>query len=319
MLLATARRMAAAAATRQAGGAWNPELYMRFGDERTQPVVDLGRGFGALSYPASPSPRPHAAPFIPAMLVCVLTVARIPLPAASVRRVVDLGCGPGNSTEVLAQRYPETESVVGVDNSAAMLRRASEVYAHQPRWSWVEADVAAWADAPEAAGRYDVVLSNATLHWLPNHSTLLPKLWRAVAPGGVLAVQMPRNFDAPSHTLIAALAREGPWAAKLEGAREASLVHPPAFYYDVLAALAPADVALWETEYYHVLPGPESVVDWVRGTALRPFLSRLSDDEQTAFVRDYTARIADAYPVRPSGRVVFPFRRLFFVAVKPKI
>ena len=236
------------------------------------------------------------------------TVARINMAPSAVRRVVDLGCGPGNSTAVVAARYPDAPVVVGVDNSPEMLRQALATY---PQWSWEEADIAAWARSSPAP--YDIVLSNATLQWLPDHAALLPALWSTVAPGGVLALQMPRNFDAPSHTVMAAVAREGPWAAKLEGARETSFTQPPSFYYDVLAPLA-ADVTVWETEYIHVLPSAASVVDWLRGTGLRPFLARLDADEQSAFLRQYSARIADAYPVRSSGCVLFPFRRTFVVA-----
>jgi trans-aconitate 2-methyltransferase len=239
-----------------------------------------------------------------------------------VRRVVDLGCGPGNSTAVLAARFPEATTVVGVDNAATMLQQAAAAHPHTP-WTWEEADVAAWVARARDRPPFDVVFSNATLHWLPDHAALLPALWATVAPGGVLAVQMPRNFDAPSHTLMAATAADSPHAALLAGAREESGVHPPPFYYDILTqAVVPAAaadaVALWETEYVHVLPDADAVVSWMRGTGLRPYLARLPDTAaQAAFVQEYTRRIARAYPPRPDGRVLFPFRRLFFVARKP--
>ena len=233
--------------------------------------------------------------------------------ARGARRVVDLGCGPGNSTEVLAAHLPAATEVVGIDSSPEMLRQARESY---PNWRWEEADVAAWAqDAAVAAAPYDVVFTNATLHWLPDHANLLPALWRTVAPGGVLAVQMPRNFDAPSHTVLEAVARAGPWASKLRGAREQSYAHPPGFSYDVLAPLA-AELAIWETEYTQVMGSAADIVEWVRGTALRPFLGRLDAEEQAAFVRDYTLRVAEAYPPRADGRVLFPFKRIFVMARK---
>ena len=228
-----------------------------------------------------------------------------------VHRIVDLGCGPGNSTAVIAAQYPNA-AVVGVDNSAEMLRQATDEH---PEWTWTAADIAAWATA-EPQTVYDVVFSNAAFHWVPDHPRLFHQLWQHVAPGGVLAVQMPRNFDAPSHQLLKAVAAEGPWAAQMAGAREASFTHPPSYYYDILSPLTER-LMIWETEYLHVMPSAESIVDWLRGTGLRPYLARLpSAEDQAAFLREYTARIAEAYPAQANGRRLFPFRRLFILAQK---
>ena len=185
---------------------------------------------------------------------------------------------------------------------------------------WTEADIATWS-APEPAA---LIFSTATLQWLEGHAELFPRLMRQLAPGGVLAVQMPRNFAAPSHALLREIAARAPWAERLRpltaaGTGQASLlrldpVGPPAFYYDLLRPLASGGLDLWETEYLHVLTGEDPVLEWVRGSALRPVLAALPAAEAAGFERDYAAALRAAYPRRADGRTLLPFRRIFMVA-----
>jgi trans-aconitate 2-methyltransferase len=220
-------------------------------------------------------------------------------------RVYDLGAGAGNVTRLIKARWPDAQ-VTGVDDSSDMLAAAR---AAAPDIAWEQADLATWTPAQAA----DLIYSNAALHWLDGHERLFPALFDALAPGGVLAVQMPRNWNAPSHTSITDAARSGPWRAKLEPLLRPSPVADPAVYFDVLAPRAAA-IDLWETEYYQVLEGERPVVEWVKGTWLRPLLAALDQDEQGRFETSYAERVAQAYPPRPDGRTLFPFRRLFIVA-----
>lgn len=229
------------------------------------------------------------------------------VPLATPRLVYDLGCGTGRAARLLAERWPEAR-VVGIDSSTEMLAEASR---HGGRPEWRQADVARWQ--PEAPP--DVVFSNAALHWLDDHAGLFPRLFGQVAPGGVLAVQMPRNHHAPTHAAIAELAADPRWAARLAGLVRANPVAEPAAYYDLLAPAA-SEVDVWETEYQHVLTGEDPVVRWTASTALAPFLQALAEPERGLFRAAYAARMAEAYPRRPDGTVLMPFRRLFMVAVK---
>jgi trans-aconitate 2-methyltransferase len=232
-------------------------------------------------------------------------LARVPL--AKAERVADLGCGPGTSTALLARRWPEA-GVTGVDNSRAMLikARASGVPA-----SWVEADIATWApDRP-----LDLIYANAALQWLDDHAALFPRLMRQLRPEGVLAVQMPRNFAAPSHALLRETARSGPWADRLARA-DWQPVATPEWYYGLLAPQASA-LDIWETEYLHVLDGEDAVLNWTRGTALRPVMQALDHEQFVQFEAAYALRLREAYPRRGDGRTLFPFRRLFIVASRP--
>jgi trans-aconitate 2-methyltransferase len=249
---------------------WDPEIYMKFANERTRPAMEL--------------------------------LARVSLRAPA--RVIDLGCGPGNSTALLATRWPDAE-IEGLESSPEMLAKAR---ASGVRAAFIEGDVESWS--PQRP--YDVVFSNATLHWVANHRALLPRLMGDVADGGALAFQVPRNFDAPSHVLMREVAQSGPWAAKLVNARQVN-VETPEVYFDILAPLSQS-VDMWETTYLHVLDGDDPVLAWVSGTGLRPFVQRLDADERAAFLSEYRARLRDAYPQRPDGKTLFPFQRLFAVA-----
>lgn len=248
---------------------WSPSHYCKFAGPRLRPGLDL--------------------------------IAQIPETAP--RRIVDLGCGTGDLTALLAGRWPEA-AVTGLDSSPEMLARAAAAH---PAPTWVEGDIALWAPA-EA---HDLIFSNAALHWLDDHAALFPRLLGFLAPGGVLAVQMPRNFESPSHALLRAVAAEPRRAGRL--ALRAEPVREPAVYYNLLAGRAES-LEIWETEYLHVLEGETPVLDWVRGTALLPVLEALTGAELEAFLAEYQARLAAAYPRRPDGRTLFPFRRLFIVA-----
>ncbi len=252
---------------------WDPAQYLSFADQRTRPALDL--------------------------------LARVRL--AEPRRIVDLGCGPGNATALLAARWPAA-AITGIDSDPAMLARAA---AAELRASWQQADVAAWrAEAP-----VDLLFSNACLQWLPDHGRLLPHLLEQLAPGGVLAVQMPANFAAPSHALMRALAAEPPFAKALAGVLRADPVHAPEWYFDRLAGRA-ASLDLWTTEYLQALAGPDPVLRWVSSTALRPVRDVLDAASFARFEAAYAERLREAYPARPDSTTLFPFRRLFMVVGK---
>jgi trans-aconitate 2-methyltransferase len=253
---------------------WNPALYCRFEDERTRPAVDL--------------------------------LARIPLEAPA--RVFDLGCGPGNSTALLIERYPDAD-VVGTDNSPAMLKAARE---RLPGARFELADIDAWQPGQPA----DLIYANASLHWVPGHERLLPRLFANVARGGVLAVQMPDNLDEPSHRLMAETAADARFASHVQNAEGMrARILSPAAYYDLLAPDA-ADVDVWRTTYHHRMDGPADIVQWLRGTGLRPFVEALPETLQPAFLHDFEQRIANAYPPRADGSRLLAFPRLFIVARK---
>jgi trans-aconitate 2-methyltransferase len=228
------------------------------------------------------------------------------VPSAHPHIVYDLGCGAGNVTQLLAARWPRA-SITGVDDSASMLAKAT---AAAPGVTWVQQSLASW----RAAAPADLIYSNAALHWLPDHQRLFPALVDQLAPGGVLAVQMPRNFGAPSHTLIGETVRSGPWRTRLEPLLAPSPVAEPAFYYGVLSARV-ARLDIWETEYLQVLSGVDPVKEWTKGTWLKQFLDALDEPQRSEFENDYAARLRHAYPALSDGNTLFPFRRLFLLAV----
>jgi trans-aconitate 2-methyltransferase len=219
--------------------------------------------------------------------------------------LADLGCGTGSITRLLAERWPRAR-VLGVDSAASMLARGD---AGAERITWQQADLAHWA-APQPM---DLVYSNAALHWLPDHAALFPRLMGMLARGGLLAVQMPRNFDAPSHTGIADTVRDGPWRATLEPMLRPSPVAAPAWYHGVLSPHA-QDIDIWETEYLQVLQGEDPVKEWTKGTWLAPFLAALPPGQREDFEAAYAARMREAYPRQADGRTLFPFKRLFILA-----
>ncbi len=226
-------------------------------------------------------------------------------PAEAPASVVDLGCGPGNVTPHLARRWPDA-TMTGVDGSPEMLAKARGA---MPAVTWVEADIAGW----QPPGPVDVIYSNAALHWLGDHADLFPRLMGLLAPGGVLAVQMPRNYEAPSHTDILATAADGPWRQRLAPLLRPSPVSLPEAYYRILAPHA-ARLDIWETVYTQVFEGENPVAEFTKGSALKPLLDALDEPMRGDFERAYRRRIAASYPHEADGRTLFPFRRLFLVA-----
>ncbi|MBV5264644.1 trans-aconitate 2-methyltransferase [Pinisolibacter aquiterrae] len=233
-------------------------------------------------------------------------LARVDL--AAPKRIVDLGCGAGASTAPLLARWPQAE-VLGIDTSPAMLEKAR---ASLPAARFEEADAATWApDTP-----VDLIFSNAALQWLSDHERLLPRLMGLLAPGGVLAVQMPDNLDEPSHALMRAVARRPTFAAALADVVESrTRIASIEATFDLLAPTS-TRVDIWRTTYVHPLAGPDAIVEMISSTGLRPFLDALDETARPAFLDAYRAEITAAYPPTRDGRVLFRFPRLFFVATK---
>lgn len=232
-------------------------------------------------------------------------IARIP--AIAPRHVFDLGCGTGSATRLLAEPWPGA-TVTGVDASTDMLEAAR---AGGGGIRWIEADLAGWTPEEQP----DLLFSNAALHWLDDHPALFPRLLGLLPPGGVLAVQMPNNFAAPSHRAIAELADDERWRERLLALIRPAPVAPPERYLEMLLSLA-TRVDVWETTYWHVLGGEDPVPAWTGGSALRPVLAALDDNERRDFMAAYAGRMRAAYPRRDNGLTLFPFRRLFIVAVR---
>lgn len=221
--------------------------------------------------------------------------------------IYDLGCGAGHITRRLAARWPAAR-VTGVDNSAAMMEEARRT---QSTITWIEADIAVWEPREPA----DLIFSNAALHWLDNHETLLPRLLEYLRPGGVLALQMPRNHGEPSHTAIFETVDAGPWRDRLRPLLRLRPVAPPETYAELLLPLV-SSLDIWETVYLHILPGENPVVEWTSGTGLRPIMMELEGRERDSFLDDYSTRVARAYPRRDDGLTLFPFRRLFVAVTR---
>ena len=227
------------------------------------------------------------------------------IPDFAVHSIADLGAGAGNVTKMIKERWPDA-AVTAVEGSAEMVATGKK---EAPQVEWQHADLAAW----HPAQRYDLIYSNAALHWLPDHDKLFPSLIARLQPGGILAVQMPRNFEALSHTLIAETALNGPWRAKLEHLVTPPPVQGPAFYHELLAR-GSENRDIWETEYLQILEGENPVKEWTKGTWLMRYLDVLQGEEKTAFEAAYGERVARAYPRNSAGKTLFPFRRLFIVA-----
>jgi trans-aconitate 2-methyltransferase len=253
---------------------WSAKQYVAFEDERTRPVRDL------LSA----------------------------LPPIEARSIVDVGCGPGNSTEVLATLYPNA-AVRGFDSSPDMIAAARR---RLPRAQFSVDGVETWGDA----GPFDVILANAVLQWVPDHAAALPALVAKLSCGGALAVQMPDNLDVPAHRLMREIAGEGPWAEMLAAASGArTRIEDAHWYYELLRARC-ARVDVWRTTYYHPMPGGgASIVEWFKGSGLRPFLEPLDAAARASFLERYTAAVSRAYAALPDGSVLLPFPRLFIVAI----
>jgi trans-aconitate 2-methyltransferase len=252
---------------------WHAKQYSRFEAERTRPVRDL------------------------------LNAAR----ADEAKTAVDLGCGPGNSTETLLS-YAPTANVTGVDNSNDMIDTARK---RLPNVTFELADITQW----NAPGPYDLILSNAAFQWVPNHETLFPKLISKLEKGGRLAVQMPDNLDEPAHRLMRETAEQGPWRDKLQGAARTERFK--AEWYFTLLKQHCASVDIWRTTYHHQLEGGiDAVIEWFKGSGLRPFLARLDASEQTEYLKQYREGLQGAYTVFDDNSVLLPFPRLFIVATR---
>lgn len=249
---------------------WDPEQYLKFVEARRRPALDLLTRLGGKS-PTT---------------------------------VVDLGCGAGNITRLLAEHWPQAR-VTGVDSDPAMLRKASSTASPI---DWQRADIAEW----QPAAAPDLIFSNAVLHWLSDHSHLLPALIGQLAEAGALAVQMPSNFNAPSHQILRKLADDYRWQKTLSGI-EMGQVLSAADYHRVLAPLC-RHLEIWETTYWQALSGDDAIIEWMKGTTLVPYLARLDPPAAEDFLAAYRAPLAVVYPRGKDGRTLFPFKRIFFVA-----
>lgn len=253
---------------------WSAEQYVAFENERTRPVRDLLAA----------------------------------LPRTEVRRAIDIGCGPGNSTEVLAALFPAAQ-ISGFDTSPDMIDAARQ---RLPRLRFDVASIEDWNDR----GPFDVMLANAVLQWVPDHARLLPRLIGRLTPGGSLAVQMPDNLNETAHRLMREVALAGPWAAKLAAsAGVRTPIEGAAWYYGLLRSLC-ARVNVWRTTYYHPLANAAAIVEWFKGSGLRPFLAPLEEAERAAYLERYRAALEQAFEVCVDGRVLLPFPRQFIVATR---
>jgi trans-aconitate 2-methyltransferase len=254
---------------------WSAKQYVAFEDERTRPARDL--------------------------------LAAIP--PVDARTAIDIGCGPGNSTELLVERFTNAR-VRGLDSSTDMLESARK---RLPQVQFDTVDIGTWDDQ----GPFDVIFANAVLQWLPDHARLLPSLAARLAPGGSLAIQMPDNLNEPSHRLMREVAADGPWADKLaDAAGQRTEMADASTYYSILRAHC-ARVDVWRTTYHHPLAdGASGVVEWFKGSGLRPFLEPLNETERAQFLKQYLAAIEQAYPTLTDGSVLLPFPRLFIVATR---
>ncbi|HUX37789.1 MAG TPA: methyltransferase domain-containing protein [Rectinemataceae bacterium] len=258
------------------GGDWNPARYLAYGRERARPAMDL--------------------------------VARID--RAEPRRILDLGCGPGNSAAILAARWPGAK-IIGLDNSKAMIEAARRDF---PEGEWILGDA---LTAP-LEGPFDIVFSNAAFQWIPRHPALIARLAGLLAPEGILAVQAPRRGDMAVRKAIDEVGSRERWRGLVEGAELALNYRELDSYYDILIGHFD-EIELWQTSYFHVLEGAASVIDFVRTTALRPWLDRLPDEKARGdFEREVLEACSPSYPARPDGKILFPFARLFFVATSPR-
>ena len=254
---------------------WSAKQYVAFEDERTRPARDLLAA----------------------------------LPPGDVRSAIDIGCGPGNSTQLLVERFSGA-TVRGVDSSADMIEAARQ---RLPQVQFDTVDIGSWNDS----GPFDVIFANAVLQWLPDHDTLLPSLVARLTEGGSLAIQMPDTLNQPSHRLMREVAADGPWASQLaDAAGQRTDIASASDYYSMLKPHC-SRVDVWLTTYHHPLAqGASGVVEWFKGSGLRPFLQPLNDTEKAQFLEQYLAAVEQAYPVLPDGSVLLPFPRLFIVATR---
>jgi trans-aconitate 2-methyltransferase len=254
---------------------WKPDSYLKFKNERTQPAIDL--------------------------------VTRIQLNAPG--RIIDIGCGPGNSTAVLKERWPDSD-IIGLDSSAAMIRTAKDTHKDI---TWIAADA---AGDLSPLGSFDLVFSNAALQWVPDHHVLLPKLFNMLRASGVLAAQVPYIEKMPLHTGLRQMRASAIWQDYLVDMAGLYAMHPPSFFYGILSRLTDR-IDLWQTDYIHVMDSHAAIVQWFTATGLRPYLDALPSEElKNEFLRDFEGLVKEAYRPERNGKILFPFTRLFFIAQK---
>jgi trans-aconitate 2-methyltransferase len=253
---------------------WDPQQYLQFKHERTQPSKDL--------------------------------VARIQIDDPET--IIDIGCGPGNSTHVLHQRWPNAD-IVGIDKSEKMIERARTDY---PGQRWIVGD----ASTLETTQTYDIVFSNAALQWISSHETLIPRLFKLVNRNGMLAVQVPANHESPLYKIILRTSHSGKWSEFTAGHEQMITYHSAEYYYNILNSLT-GKIAIWETIYYHILKSHQELIEWYRGTGMRPFLELLkTDDNRAEFENEVLNESKEYYPLQSDGSILYPFKRLFFTAYK---
>lgn len=253
---------------------WQPDLYLQFKSERTQPSIDL--------------------------------VSKIN--QVNPKRIIDIGCGPGNSTQILAQKWPKSK-IVGIDSSASMIEKAKQDY---PDQEWVIANASSY----ETEMKFDIVFSNAVIQWIPNHEELLIKFHNLLSDEGVVAVQVPQFWDMPLGKIIDNIANDTRWKDQTDGVSELLTIHNHSFYYDILSDLFNV-IELWETHYIHVLENHLAIMEMMRSTGLKPYLERLvNESDKKEFEEAVLSDIRKAYPIQKNGKVLLPFNRLFFMGRK---
>ena len=253
---------------------WNPELYLKFDKERTQPSLDL--------------------------------VSRINF--ENPKRIIDVGCGPGNSTQILSKRWHDA-IITGVDNSPAMIEKARRDFPNQ-QWKILD------ASKDEIEGKYDIIFSNAAIQWIPDHFNLFKKFHKILSNKGLFAVQIPLFFNMPIGKSIARIAKDHRWSFKTEEVIKLFTIHNSSTYYNYLSELF-TSVEMWETDYMHIMDSHFSILEMMRSTGLKPYLNKLESDAlQKKFEDEVYKNIKNDYPLQKNGKVLFPFKRLFFIAKK---
>lgn len=253
---------------------WNPDLYMQFRSERTQPSIDL--------------------------------IDKINI--VEPKSIIDLGCGPGNSTQVLVNRWPKAK-ITGLDVSLAMIKKARQDYPHQ---EWIVADASTY----EPKTKYDIIFSNAAIQWIPNHKYLLKRLNDMLSDNGLVAVQIPLFWDMPLGEIINSTAISDRWKKKTEKVSDLFTIHNYSFYYDHLSVLF-SSIEMWETHYFHILDSHLSILKMMRSTGLKPYLNKLDNDfEKKEFEKEVLRKVQNTYSKQKDGKVLLPFKRLFFIGYK---
>ena len=253
---------------------WNPDLYLKFGRERIQPSIDLASRID-MEDPAN---------------------------------IIDIGCGPGNSTQILHHRWPDS-NILGIDNSEAMISKAKQDYPNQ-QWQILD------AGKDTIPGKYDIVFSNATIQWIPNHSDLFKKLKNILTNRGIIAIQIPLFFDMPLGKSIAQISKNNRWSDLTDNVNDLFTIHTFSQYYDILSELLNT-IEIWESDYIHIMDSHVAILEMIRSTGLRPYLDKLdSENDKKDFEELVFKDIKKYYPVRRNGKVLFSFQRLFMIAKK---